>query len=115
MEPDPEDVRAYMVAKDMRRPDDFSAVTPPEVRFFLAYKPLDDKRAAREAENRRKDAESWERAKAAQAAAWEHREHMRKAREWGRANGHQVGTRGRIAARVWTAYAASIGKDPACL
>ncbi|MCZ4119054.1 Lsr2 family DNA-binding protein [Streptomyces sp. H39-S7] len=109
MEPDPEAVRAYMVAKDMRQPDDHSAVTPPEVRFFLVYKHRDDAREVRETEIRREQEECWERAQAAQTAAWEHKEHMRKAREWGRANSFTVGTRGRIAAVVWSGYQQAMG------
>ncbi|WP_188285308.1 Lsr2 family protein [Streptomyces sp. CBMA29] len=109
MEPDPEEVRAYMVAKGMRRPDEDSAVTPPEVRFFLDYKHRDDAREAAEAQRRRQQEASWKRAKAAQQAAWEHKEHMRKAREWGRENGHRVGTRGRIAAVVWSGYQQAMG------
>lgn len=109
MEPDAEEVRAYMVAKNMRRPDDFLAVTPPEVRFFLGYKHRDDAREAAEAARRQEQEVTWERAKTAQQAAWEHKEHMRKAREWGRTNGHTVGTRGRIAAAVWSGYQQAMG------
>lgn len=111
LEVDPEDVRAYMVRQGMRTADDRSPVTPPEVRFYVEYKPRDDARDAREAERKRQWAEMWERSKAAQEKRWQMKEHMRKAREWGRENGFFVGTRGRIPARVWTGYQKAIGEE----
>ncbi|MEU1176576.1 hypothetical protein ABZ464_02820 [Streptomyces sp. NPDC005820] len=108
---DPEDVRAYMVRKGMRDADDRSPVTPPEERFYAAYKPRDDARDAQEVERKRQSDEMWERAKAAQERYWRMKEHMRKAREWGRENGFFVGTRGRIPARVWAGYQEAIGEE----
>ncbi|MFC9231371.1 histone-like nucleoid-structuring protein Lsr2 [Streptomyces decoyicus] len=99
-----------MVEKGLRPANSSLPVTPPEVRFYLEYKPRDDARAAQEAERKRQWDEMWERSKAAQAEALRMKEHMRKAREWGRDNGYFVGTRGRIPARVWKAYQESVGE-----
>jgi hypothetical protein len=111
LEVDHEDVRAYMVRKGMRDADDYVPVTPPEIRFYVAYKPRDDARDTQEAERKRQSEEMWERAKVAQERRWRMKEHMRKAREWGRENGFFVGTRGRIPARVWSAYQEAIGEE----
>ncbi|WP_449353676.1 Lsr2 family DNA-binding protein [Streptomyces malaysiensis] len=99
-----------MVRRGLRNAGDLSPVTPPEIRFYAEYKPRDDARDAQEAERKRQWADMRERSKAAQAAAVRMQEHMRKAREWGRANGHFVGTRGRIPARVWAGYQEAIGE-----
>ncbi|MFE9456004.1 histone-like nucleoid-structuring protein Lsr2 [Streptomyces californicus] len=108
---DTESVRAYMVRKGLRTADDYSDITPPEVRFYAQYKPSDDARDERERLAREASERMWEQAREAQERMYRMKEHMRKAREWGRENGFFVGTRGRIPARVWSAYQESIGEQ----
>jgi hypothetical protein len=108
--PDLEEVRAYMIRKGHRHPDDPWPVSPPEVRFYLLDKPLDDATRERRERERRKSEETWAEAARLREAAAEYREHKRKAREWGRQAGLFVGTRGRIPDAVWQGYQESIGR-----
>ncbi|MFI0553443.1 Lsr2 family DNA-binding protein [Streptomyces scabiei] len=101
---DPQVVKDFMRRERIRTPDDDSPVTPPELRHFERWYPLYEKRKREEAERRAE----WERISAESRAAaqrhYEHKKLMRDMREWGRENGHFVGTRGRIPRKVIEAY-----------
>lgn len=101
---DPELVKWFIRLKGLRRDDDDSPVTPPEIRLFNSTYPSylaeQERRKREREESERRSAES----RAAAQRAWEHKKLMRDMREWGRENGYFVGTRGRIPRKVIEAY-----------
>lgn len=103
-DPDPDLVREFMVISRMREPGDERDVTPPEIRFFEAYYPAHVEREKREAERRVQQEELDRKHRASAEAAARRAWLMKDMREWGRENGHFVGTRGRIPRKVIDAY-----------
>ncbi|MFD4904963.1 Lsr2 family DNA-binding protein [Kitasatospora purpeofusca] len=109
MNPTDDEVRAFMVEVGMREPDNTSEVTPPEVRYFLKYKPSHDARKADERAARERMEEQWRRADESRQRAEHYARHMKLCREWGRENGYFVGTRGAIPKAVREAYKEATG------
>ncbi|MFD4646345.1 histone-like nucleoid-structuring protein Lsr2 [Streptomyces sp. NPDC056696] len=97
-------MKEFIRLKGLRREDDDSPVTPPEVRFFDAYYPSylrEQERIKREREeSERRAIEARESSRRREA----HKRLMRDMREWGPKNGFFVGTRGRIPRKVIDAY-----------
>ncbi len=98
-----------MVEVGLREPDNTSEVTPPEVRYFLNYKPSHDARKANEKAAREQAEEGWKRAKESRQRAEHYARHMKLCREWGRESGFTVGTRGAIPKAVREAYKKATG------
>lgn len=76
----------------------------PLIRLYRQARPQELEREQREAEERAREERMWEESRRAAEIAAEHTRRMRDMREWGRANGFFVGTRGRIPKKVINAY-----------
>ncbi|MET8839678.1 histone-like nucleoid-structuring protein Lsr2 [Streptomyces rubiginosohelvolus] len=100
----PDLIRDHLIIWGVREEGNRSALLPPEIRLFNA------RYAAHLAEMARKKAEREESARIAiqRRECAERAAHqvwlMKDMREWGRENGHFVGTRGRIPRKVVDAY-----------
>ncbi|MFF4557143.1 histone-like nucleoid-structuring protein Lsr2 [Streptomyces sp. NPDC001422] len=104
-------VREFMVLKGLRRADDHSDVTPPEVRFFNQWYPLHEKQQAAERSRREENERRSVERRAANERYMRRKERMRHMRQWGNENGLFVGTRGRISRKVIEAYEEAFGSE----
>lgn len=77
---------------------------PQLIRLYQERRPEELRREQREKERREKDERMWAEAQVAREKAAHEAWLMRDMREWGRENGHFVGTRGRIPRKVIEAY-----------
>jgi hypothetical protein len=112
MRPDPAEVRAVMVARGLRGPDDTAEVTPPEYRLYAQIKTHETRRAelAEQAERRHADAAEAAREREHQARVGTHAWQVKAARAWAQANGLSVATRGRVPATVMAAFNEAVEK-----
>ncbi|MFJ7329011.1 histone-like nucleoid-structuring protein Lsr2 [Streptomyces cyaneofuscatus] len=100
----PDLIRDHLIIWGIRQEGDRSALLPPEIRLFNDRYAAHLAKVAREkAEREESDRIAIQRREGAERAAhqaWL----MKDMREWGRENGHFVGTRGRIPRKVVDAY-----------
>ncbi|MFD8594533.1 hypothetical protein ACFV1L_05990 [Kitasatospora sp. NPDC059646] len=104
-------MRAFSVERGLRQVGDDGPVLPPEVRYYLAWKPMYDSIKAREEARRQEWDEMWAEAEESRQRAADHAYHMANCRKFGEANGFRVGTRGPIPKRVRDAYRAETGVE----
>ncbi|MFJ8041231.1 hypothetical protein ACIRBX_12065 [Kitasatospora sp. NPDC096147] len=108
---DLEQARRFLVRQRIRLEEDTSELSPVELNYYIAQLPAERARQEREAQKARDRADAWSDAEHSRQRAYEHAEHMRKARVWGREQGHFVGTRGAIPAAVRQAYQRETGYE----
>ncbi|MFF4245209.1 histone-like nucleoid-structuring protein Lsr2 [Streptomyces sp. NPDC001822] len=106
----PDLIREHLILWKVREEGDRSALLSPEIRLFNARYPAHLRKVAEEKarreESKRIAAESRKSAERAAHRTWL----MKDMREWGRKNGHFVGTRGSIPRKVIDAYTEAKGK-----
>ncbi|MCT6776087.1 Lsr2 family protein [Streptomyces sp. CS7] len=100
----PDLIRDHLIIWGVRKEGDRSTLLPPEIRLFNARYATHLVKTAREKAEREESARiAIQRREGAERAAYQ-AWLMKDMREWGRENGHFVGTRGRIPRKVVDAY-----------
>jgi hypothetical protein len=110
--PDPKEVRAVMVARGLRRPEDESEPTPPEYRLYASVKEHEARMTEITVLIARRQADEAEvaREREHQARVRTHGWRVRAARAWSQKNGFRVGARGRVPAAVMAAFNEAVEK-----
>jgi hypothetical protein len=108
--PDPETVRAWTIQQGLAAPDDTSEVTPPEYRAYANWAAHKERMAEldKEQERKRRDMAQVAREREYQAQVKTHAGRVRMARAWGQQHGYPVAQRGRVPARVMSAFLAAV-------
>ncbi|MEU7187426.1 hypothetical protein [Streptomyces sp. NPDC045369] len=100
----PERARAHVIAKGLTHAADTGPVTPAEYRLYDSWQRHEARMAEVRAATEERRAREAQEAMTREANRWTPGKERRWAREWGRANGWAVGTRGRVSAALLAAY-----------